>query len=113
MPLSPADIEKFKKRLESMRDRMSLSAKQSGEREDSVDRGEESFIDSAQNADLEVTNKDLKVLRQIARALEKIEESTYGICDLTGEEISLPRLEAVPYAITTVRAQEKLEKGLL
>ena len=44
---------------------------------------------------------------------EKIEEGTYGICDITGEEIPLARLEAVPYATMTVKAQEKFEKGLL
>ena len=51
------------------------------------------------------------MLRQIDRALEKIDENTYGICDLSGEEIPLKRLEAIPYATMTVKAQEQLEKG--
>ncbi|MBI3236584.1 MAG: TraR/DksA family transcriptional regulator, partial [Chlamydiales bacterium] len=38
---------------------------------------------------------------------------TYGVCDITEEEIPLPRLEAIPYATMTVKAQEKFEKGLL
>jgi len=62
---------------------------------------------------LEVTSKEFGVLRQIERALEKIEEGTYGICDISGEEIPLVRLEALPYATMTVKSQEKLEKGLL
>ena len=45
--------------------------------------------------------------------LEKIEENTYGICDISGKEIPLPRLDAMPYAITTVEVQDKMEKGLL
>ena len=53
------------------------------------------------------------LLKQIDRALEKIEEKTYGICDITGEDIPIPRLEAVPYAVMTVKAQEKFEKGQL
>jgi DnaK suppressor protein len=52
-------------------------------------------------------------LRHIERALEKIEENTYGICDITGQEIPLARLEAVPYATMTVKAQDQLEKGLI
>jgi len=62
---------------------------------------------------LEVTSGEYNILRQIERALEKIEENTYGICDVSGEDIPLPRLEAVPYANMTVKAQEQLEKGLI
>ncbi len=45
--------------------------------------------------------------------LEKIEEGTYGICDLSQEEIPLKRLDAIPYATMTVKTQEKFEKGLI
>ena len=62
---------------------------------------------------MEVTTKEYKLLRQIDRALEKIEEASYGICDVSGEEIPLARLMAIPYATMTVKAQEKFEKGLL
>lgn len=62
---------------------------------------------------MELSNKELNILKQVNRALEKIEESTYGCCDITGKEIPRKRLEAVPYAVMTVEAQEKLEKGLL
>lgn len=48
-------------------------------------------------------------LRDIERALEKIEEGTYGICDETGEPIPKERLEAVPEAIYTIEAQRRLE----
>ncbi|MBM3198529.1 MAG: TraR/DksA family transcriptional regulator [Chlamydiae bacterium] len=113
MPLEHSDIIRFKKRLEELRGRMCLSSKQTHEGEDPQDVRDESFSDSAKNAGREMAGQDAKVLRQIARALEKMEENTYGICDLTGEEISLARLEAVPYAVTTVKAQERLEKGLL
>src|SRR3989338_5656923 len=108
MPLKPEEIEKFKKKLEELRSRMSSSAKNSNDIGDTSDWTEDEQADSVQNAAMEMVGKDLKVLRQIARALEKIGENTYGICDLTGEEISIARLEAVPYAVTTVKAQEKL-----
>ena len=49
-------------------------------------------------------------LRQVERALEKIEEGTYGACDDTGEEIPRGRLEAVPEAIRTVEAQQRFER---
>ena len=49
-------------------------------------------------------------LRDVERALQKIEEGTYGVCDDTGEEIPKGRLEAVPEAIRTVEAQERFER---
>jgi DnaK suppressor protein len=49
-------------------------------------------------------------LREVARALQKIEEGSYGVCDDTGEEIPRGRLEAVPEAIRTVEAQQRFER---
>lgn len=49
-------------------------------------------------------------LGDVDRALEKIEEGTYGVCDDTGEEIPKGRLEAVPEAIRTVEAQQRFER---
>jgi len=48
-------------------------------------------------------------LREVERALQKIEEGTYGVCDDTGESIPKGRLEAVPEAIRTVEAQQRFE----
>ncbi len=48
-------------------------------------------------------------LGEVERALQKIEEGTYGVCDDTGESIPRGRLEAVPEAIRTVEAQQRFE----
>jgi DnaK suppressor protein len=49
-------------------------------------------------------------LGEVARALQKIKEGSYGVCDDTGEEIPRGRLEAVPEAIRTVEAQQRFER---
>jgi DnaK suppressor protein len=49
-------------------------------------------------------------LGEVERALGKIEEGTYGVCEDTGEEIPKGRLEAVPEAVRTVEAQQRFEK---
>jgi DnaK suppressor protein len=49
-------------------------------------------------------------LGEVGRALQKIEEGTYGVCDDTGEEIPKGRLEAVPEAVRTVEAQQRFER---
>ena len=121
MVLKKSDIAKFKKRLEEMRQQLTHSLKGStaevktpdeatGYSQHQADQGTDDF---GRTISLEVTSKEYGILRQIDRALEKISEETYGICDVTGEEIPLARLDAIPYANMTVKAQEKLEKGLL
>lgn len=121
MPLKKADIEKFRKRLLELRSRFSQMVKQVNEEvktpEDSkgysqhqADEGTDDFY---RNVSLQVSDEEYKVLRQIDRALEKIDENTYGICDISNEEIPIARLEAIPYATMTVKAQEMLEKGLI
>ncbi len=62
---------------------------------------------------LQISNEERKIVQQIMRALRKIEEGSYGICDITGENIPISRLEAIPYANITVGAQQMLEQGLL
>jgi DnaK suppressor protein len=121
MALKKSDITKFKKRLEEMRRQLTHSLKGStaevktpdeatGYSQHQADQGTDDFD---RTISLELTSKEYGILRLIDRALQKIEENTYGICDITGEPIPLARLEAVPYAIMTVKAQEKFEKGLL
>jgi RNA polymerase-binding protein DksA len=54
-----------------------------------------------------------KYIGYLERALERIENKTYGICRVTGEPISKERLEAVPHTEISIEAkrQEKREKG--
>jgi DnaK suppressor protein len=120
MGLKKTEIAKYKKRLEELRDQMIQMVKETSQ---DVKASEESKGYSQHQADegtddfgrtisLELTNKEYTVLRQIERALEKIDENTYGICDVSGQEIPPARLNAVPYATMTVKEQEKFERGL-
>ena len=121
MPLKKNEIVHLKKRLEEMKaqlmkvvqgtkEAVTQPDEAKGYSQHSADEGTDDFV---KNINLEVTNQEFGVIRQIDRALEKIEEGTYGICDITGEEIPMKRLEAIPYATMTVKAQEKFEKGLI
>lgn len=121
MSLKKAEIAKFKKRLEELKEQMTEIIRDVSEGVKSPDesrgysqhQADEGTDDFDRTISLEVTNKEFGIIKQIDRALEKIEEGTYGVCDITQEEIPLPRLEAIPYATMTVKAQEKFEKGLL
>jgi DnaK suppressor protein len=49
-------------------------------------------------------------LEIVDRALQKIDEGTYGLSDVSGEPIPRGRLEAVPEAIRTVEEQQRFER---
>lgn len=121
MTLSKPQIADFKKRLLQLRSQLTHTLEGTAQE---VKRPDEATGYSQHQADqgtddfdrrisLEVSHKEFGLLRQIERALEKIDENSYGVCDVTGEKIPLARLEAVPYATMTVQAQELFEKGLL
>jgi DnaK suppressor protein len=73
-------------------------------------QADEGTDDFDRTISLNLSDQELKILRQIDRALEKIDEGTYGVCDVSGDEIPLKRLDAIPYATMTVKAQEELEQ---
>ena len=52
-----------------------------------------------------IENAD-RILAKIARALQKMEDGTYGLSDIDGTPIPLERLQALPYALTTVQQEE-------
>ncbi len=121
MALKKTDIARFKKRLEEMRMQITQSLRGSADQVKTPDeatgysqhQADQGTDDFNRTISLEVTTREYNLLKQIDRALEKIDEGTYGICDISGDEIPLARLEAVPYATMTVKAQEQVEKGLL
>lgn len=57
---------------------------------------------SAMELDMLLENKIGHRLALVQRALEKIVEGTYGVCDVTGQPIPRRRLEAIPEAIHTL-----------
>lgn len=58
-----------------------------------------------------LSNREREKLTQIDQALKKIEDGTYGICEVTGDKIGEGRLKALPFATLSVEAQEEMEKG--
>ncbi|MCK5788588.1 MAG: TraR/DksA family transcriptional regulator [Chlamydiia bacterium] len=60
---------------------------------------------------ISLSGKEKEIIVKIERALEKMEEGSYGICDVTGEAIPIGRLEAIPYATMTVGAQRDMESN--
>lgn len=60
--------------------------------------------------ELRTRDRQRKLVSKIDAALRRIEDGSYGYCDVTGEPISLKRLDARPIATLSLEAQERHER---
>ena len=60
--------------------------------------------------ELRVRDRERKLLKKIAQALQRIDDGSYGWCDESGEPIGIARLLARPTASLTLEAQERHEQ---
>lgn len=113
-------IEQQRKRLEALR-RQLLGGEQEAiakERALQEERGDEAqeFEDEAQDMAQHEINQSLhdvndRRISHIERALQKIENGTYGLSDASGRRIPQARLEATPEAILTIQEERSREAG--
>lgn len=62
-----------------------------------------------QDFTLSLAESERKQLREIDEALARIENRTYGVCEMTNEDIPLARLNAKPWAKYTIEAARIIE----
>jgi DnaK suppressor protein len=116
------DIEYFRSLLITERARLegelegirSRSMDVEGSLPDEGESGDEDTADLAaammdKEIDLSVEEEIMDLLDAIDHALQKIEDGTYGICDISGEDIPRSRLELIPWASLTVACQAMSE----
>ena len=60
--------------------------------------------------ELRTRDRQRKLIAKIDCAIRRLYEGEYGYCEVTGEPISLARLEARPIATMTLEAQERHER---
>ena len=116
MGLKKKDINRFKKLLEEKRG--DLLARYSNAKEEgrlAVSEGGEDYVDDAVTSYtrefiLSLSDLDRRTLALVEEALGRIREGEYGICLMSGDDIPIKRLEAVPWARYTARCQEMVER---
>ncbi|MCP3942744.1 MAG: RNA polymerase-binding protein DksA [Desulfobacteraceae bacterium] len=69
---------------------------------------------ASSNADqafkLRIWNRENKLIKKVKEALKRLEDGSYGICELCEEEISLKRLEARPVTTKCIKCKQKEEQ---
>lgn len=93
--------------LEDSRD--TIEALQDGTRNipDVTDRASE---ETDRALELRTRDRQRKLVAKIDSALRRIDEGEYGYCEVTGDPISLKRLDARPIATMSLEAQERHER---
>lgn len=108
--LDPARLAALRARLEAKRERLHGILHRLNQDEGDaapVTDEPEDFSEMGRDLTEEDTAKALaadqeRLLAQVERALQRMEEGTYGRSEVSGRPIPLERLEALPWATTTV-----------
>ncbi|WP_394832572.1 TraR/DksA C4-type zinc finger protein [Pendulispora rubella] len=110
------DLKKFKTLLTEKRDEIIKKAKQTLEEDmtlDANDLPDEMDLASSeylQSFTFRLRGREKAFLDKINKALAKIEDGSFGVCEECGEEISLKRLEARPETNLCIRCKEDQER---
>ncbi|MBW2701074.1 MAG: TraR/DksA family transcriptional regulator [Deltaproteobacteria bacterium] len=106
----------LKKILNEKRDELRRSIVQRRDRDSSVDPSEiieeleQASAGQHQDVALRILDKEVKLLREVERALKKFDQDEYGLCEGTMEPIGFARLKARPWARYSVMHKEELER---
>ncbi len=109
------DLQYFRNQLESMLEEIQQKGQStiedmSGTSQVYADPADRASQESDQFFTLRLRDRDRKLINKINAALERIDDGTYGICEMCGEDISIPRLKARPVTTLCIQCKSKQEE---
>ncbi len=114
--LTPTQLKELKKLLLDKQAEVRRTIVERRYRDSSIDPSEiieeleQAAAGQHQDVSLRILDKEVKLLREIDRALKKFERKEYGLCEGTLEPIGYARLKARPWARYSVTHKEELER---
>ena len=84
-------------------------------KENFPDPTDRASLESDRNFMLRIRDRESKLIKKVKKAIERIENGTFGICETCGEDISIERLKARPVTTQCIECktrEEALEKAL-
>ena len=114
------DVQNFKKLLEGQLEELLEEADNTvsgmtSQKENFPDTTDRAALETDRNFMLRIRDRESKLIRKIKKALQRIENDAFGICEECGEEISSQRIKARPvtsYCIDCKTKEEAIEKAL-
>ncbi|MCS6797584.1 MAG: TraR/DksA C4-type zinc finger protein [Myxococcota bacterium] len=115
--MKKSDLKRFKKILEERRAEVLARAREMLNEEtmtlDTNDLPDEMDLASSeyiQSFEFRLRGRERGLLAKIDKALKRIEDGTFGICESCGEDIHVKRLEARPETTLCIRCKEDQER---
>jgi DnaK suppressor protein len=115
--MSKTQLARFRKLLEEKRDDIIKKAKETLEEDmtlDTNDLPDEMDLASSeylQSFTFRLRGREKSFLDKITKALDRIDNGTFGVCEECGDEISVKRLEARPETTLCIRCKEDQERA--
>ena len=119
--LPKKDLDLYKKLLLQLRMKIAgdlqsiegdtLSGNQAGSGGELSDVSDMATDNYDRELNIGLASNEQQILNDIDVALKRIEDGTYGICEIYGTPIPSKRLLAMPYTRLSVKAQEEEEKN--
>jgi len=108
------DIEFFKELLENkIEDLLSQAdntvSGMTAPKENFPDPTDRASLESDRNFMLRIRDRESKLIKKIKKALARIENGTFGVCESCGEDISIERLKARPVTTQCIDCKTKEE----
>lgn len=113
--LSQKDLKRFKKSLEDSRKAIIENARKTMEEESNFDTDDlpdeidQASSEYAQSMAFRLRDREKFLLKKIEKALQRIEDGTFGMCERCEELITMKRLEARPVTTLCIRCKEEQE----
>ena len=78
-------------------------------KENFPDPTDRASLESDRNFMLRIRDREHKLIKKIKKALARIENGTFGVCDTCGEDLSIARLKARPVTTQCIDCKTKEE----
>ncbi|OQX13339.1 MAG: RNA polymerase-binding protein DksA [Desulfobacteraceae bacterium IS3] len=114
------DIEYFKELLTNQLEELLHQADDTvsgmtSHKENFPDPTDRASLEADRNFMLRIRDREHKLIKKIKKAIQRIEDGTFGVCDKCGEDINIDRLKARPVTIHCIDCktkEEALERSL-
>ena len=109
------DLEKIRKDLVDLQEKITSGALEVGDRElrsdreDLLDSGDVATVELNQSFTIRLREREEKLLKKIDAALARVADGSYGTCEECGEEIDVKRLIARPVTTLCIDCKSRQE----